>query len=87
LKTLSDDVHPGTLGVKNLHAQPCKTYITAFETKWRQTAQNGLNMDFVEEISARKGEIYRILRGMLVAVYIAGQERRLVDPPSQWLLG
>jgi len=27
------------------------------------------------------------LHGMTVAMYIAGQERRLVDPPSQWLLG
>ncbi len=27
------------------------------------------------------------LHGINVAMYIVGQERRLVDPPSQWLLG
>ena len=27
------------------------------------------------------------LHGMDLAMYIVGQERRLVDPPSQWLLG
>jgi hypothetical protein len=30
---------------------------------------------------------YACLRGMHLASYIVGQERRLVDPPSQWLLG
>jgi len=28
-----------------------------------------------------------LLRGIIVAVYIAGQERRLVDPPSQVVAG
>lgn len=28
-----------------------------------------------------------LLRGTIVAVYIAGQERRLVDPPSQVVAG
>jgi len=35
----------------------------------------------------RGGIVITLLHGMSIAVYIVGQERRLVDPPSQWLLG
>jgi hypothetical protein len=44
-------------------------------------AENARKID----VFARRPKI--ILRGINIAMYIAGQERRLVDPPSQWLLG
>ena len=40
-------------------------------------------LSFVEFTVRRKS----LLRGIMIAMYIVGQERRLVDPPSQVVAG
>jgi hypothetical protein len=62
--------------VKFLHDDPGKIYTvtTAFE------ASNFKYNRFIFKIK-------RILHGTTVAMYIVGQERRLVDPPSQVVAG
>ncbi|HXQ38784.1 MAG TPA: hypothetical protein VN843_32580, partial [Anaerolineales bacterium] len=62
--------------VKFLHWYPRKIYtVTA--------AFKGPNFKYNRFIS----EIKRFLHGTTVAMYIVGQERRLVDPPSQVVAG
>ena len=49
----------------------------------RGVAETEKNREFPQLFCAQK----TLLRGTIVAVYIAGQERRLVDPPSQVVAG
>ena len=71
------------LGVEFLHG-PSRNFYTSFRAK------GPVKFDFLrnpEQSQWRKTVPKTLLHGTAVAMYIVGQERRLVDPPSQVVAG
>ena len=62
-----------------LQALPCNTFIERFQAHSKADINNR-----IRGVSLAKN---LLLRGIKVAMYIVGQERRLVDPPSQVVAG
>ena len=73
--------------MKILPGRACKTYTVMDQrrTSEKTSTARRLEKPWKNELSLSLKTYY--LHGIGIAVYIAGQERRLVDPPSQVVAG
>jgi len=73
--------------VKFLHASPRKIYMIFSVLLTSKRTWLTDFFDFSSKRTGLKASPKRLLHGTGVAMYIVGQERRLVDPPSQVVAG
>src|SRR5918912_2009909 len=72
---------------KKLRDARCKTY-TWQEWSWPLKSRSFLRvLKITKEIGGADGGKIYFLHGIDIAMFIMGQERRLVDPPSQVVAG